>query len=111
MTRYYIRLPNPALARGTEPQLSFQSAGADGLAKELQDALRTDTLFQRWRSMQEAPDEIDDSASAIDKGASVRGEQSHTAIDLVVNTTLSSTLLRQRLRWLAGSHWQLHDVR
>ena len=49
-TRYYLRLPDPRLARGTDPDLSFHSEGADGFAAEFQDALRTATLFERWRA-------------------------------------------------------------
>lgn len=110
MTRYFIRLPVPTLARGAEPELSFQSVGAEGLANELQNALQCDQLFQRWRSMQEEPDDIDASIGAADPDARVSGAQSDLAIDLVVNTKLSSSILRQRLRWLAGSHWELRDV-
>lgn len=110
MVRYYIRLPDPALARGDEPRLSFHSVSPEGFADELESALRTDDLFQIWRSMQDDPDGIDAAVGATDAGASVSGAQSHMAIDLVVETALGSSVLRQRLRWLAGSHWELHDV-
>ena len=59
-TRYYISLPDPARARGDDPAFAFDSQGAEGLAAELQDALRADALFQRWRASQEEPDEIDE---------------------------------------------------
>ena len=31
-TRYYLRLPDPRLARGSDPDLAFHSQGAEGLA-------------------------------------------------------------------------------
>jgi hypothetical protein len=110
MPRYYIRLPDPTVARGEEPSLSFQALGAAAFADELSDALRHHTLFERWRAQQEAPNEIDPELGAVDPLAEVVAAQSHLAIDLEVSTTLSSNLLRQRLRWLAGSNWQLRDV-
>ncbi|MEO6155752.1 MAG: hypothetical protein ABIP16_08495 [Thermomonas sp.] len=109
-TRYYISLPDPARARGSDAALAFQSQGAEGLAAELQDALRSDGLFQRWRAQQEDPDEIDPALCATDANATVRGEQHDLHIDLVTVTSLSSSVLRQRLGWLAGNGWQLRDV-
>ena len=49
-TRYYLRLPDPALARGDDADLAFRSEGAEGLAAEFQQALRTPLLFERWRA-------------------------------------------------------------
>ena len=46
-TRYYLSLPDPAQARGNDADLAFTANGADGLAAELQDALRSDGLFLR----------------------------------------------------------------
>ena len=37
-TRYYIRLPDPATARGDDPDLAFRAHGAEAFAEELQDA-------------------------------------------------------------------------
>ncbi len=109
-TRYYIRLPDPAKARGSDPDLSFRSQGAEGFAEELQDALRDDHLFLRWQAKQEEPDDVDPALSATDPGALVTGQQDDLHIDLIVATRLSSALLRQRMALLAGSHWQLRDV-
>ena len=58
-TRYYITLPDPARARGNDPDLCFRSQGAEGFASELQDALRGDALFERWRAKQDDPDAVD----------------------------------------------------
>ncbi|MGV8942915.1 MAG: hypothetical protein ACOH1S_02315 [Thermomonas sp.] len=108
--RYYISLPDPALARGTNPATSFRSQGAEGLATELQDALRTDHLFEQWRAQQDKPDEVDPAFGATDADAVVKGEQHDLHIDLVVTTNLPSVVLRQRLGLKAGNGWQLRDV-
>lgn len=108
--RYYISLPDPALARGTNPALSFRSQGAEGLAEELQEALRTDHLFEQWRAQQDKPEEVDPAFGATDPDATVKGEQNDLHIELVVVTTLPSVVLRQRLSLMAGNAWQLRDV-
>lgn len=109
-TRYYISLPEPARARGTDPNLSFRSHGAGGLAEELQQALRDQSLFERWRASQDDPDDVDPGLGATDPAAEVSGQQQDLRIDLVVVTSLPSYLLRQRLGLLAGNAWQLRDV-
>lgn len=110
-TRYYLRLPDPALARGSEPVLSFRSGSAEGFAEELQAALRTTVLFDRWKGMQEEPDKVDPSLGATDPGATVTGEQSDLDVLLVATTSLPGSLFKQRMRWLAGSNWQLQDIK
>lgn len=109
-TRYYLRLPEPAKARGSDPELAFKSDSADGLAAELQQALRSDQLFESWRARQEDPDAIDPSLGATDADAAVRGKQGTLAIELVATTSLSGNVFRHRLRLLAGSGWELRDV-
>ena len=109
-TRYYLRLQDPATARGPNPALAFRAHGADAFADELQQALRSDALFERWRALQDEPDDVDPALGATDPAASVTGMQDDLHIDLVVDTRLSSALLRQRMALLAGSHWQLRDV-
>ena len=109
-TRYYIRLPDPARARGADPALSFRAQGAEYFAEELQQALRSDALFERWRALQDDPDDVDPALGATDPAATVTGAQDDLHIDLVVSTRLPSSILRQRLGWLAGSGWQLRDV-
>ncbi|MFD0740278.1 hypothetical protein ACFQZQ_13420 [Lysobacter koreensis] len=109
-TRYYISLPDGARARGTDPALSFTAQSGPGFAAELQDALRSDALFERWRGKQPEPDEVDRSLAATDPNAVVHGEQDDLHIDLVVTSTIPGTVLKQRLRLLAGSHWELRDV-
>lgn len=111
MARYFLTLPDPAAARGSEPSLSFSASSAEGLAAELQAALRSPELFERWRAMQEEPDEIDPAIGVTDPDARVTGKQHSLAIDLEADTCLPSTVVRGRLRWLAGKNWQLRDVR
>ena len=110
-TRYYLRLPDPALARGDDADLAFRSEGAEGLAAEFQQALRTPVLFERWRAKQDEPDEIDPSLGATDPAAIVTGEDKHLDVWLVATTSLPGPVFKQRMRWLAGSHWQLSDVK
>ena len=109
-TRYYITLPDGARARGADPDLSFRSQGAEGFASELQAALRGDELFQRWRAQQDDPDNVDPALGATDPGATVEGQQDAMHIDLVVTTGIPGNILKQRLRLLAGSGWELRDV-
>ncbi|MCX7556053.1 hypothetical protein OS187_04320 [Xanthomonadaceae bacterium JHOS43] len=109
--RFFITLPDPAAARGSDPDLSFRAHGAEAFAQELQDALGSPALFERWRAKQDNPDEVDVRLGEVDPAATVHGTQSDLSIDLVVNTTLPGTILQQRLRWLCGSTWQLRDVR
>lgn len=109
-TRYYITLPDGSRARGNDPALSFTSHSGPGFANELQDALRSDGLFQRWRARQDEPDEVDPALGATDPNATVEGQQDDLHIDLIVTTSLSGNLLKERLRLLAGNAWQLRDV-
>ena len=109
-TRYYISLPDPARARGNDPELAFRAQGAEAFASELQDALRGDALFERWRARQEDPDAVDPALGATDAGATVSGKQDDLQVALVVTTALPSSVLRQRLGLLAGGGWQLRDV-
>ena len=109
-TRYFLRLPEPSKARGSDPALAFKSEGAAGLAAELQQALRGSELFNRWRQQQDDPDAVDASMGATDAEASVRGEQQDLAIDLVATTNLPGAVFKHRLRLLAGNGWQLRDV-
>jgi hypothetical protein len=109
-TRYYLRLPDATKARGNDVTLAFKSEGAEGLAAELQQALRGSELFDRWRARQEDPDAVDPSLGATDPEATVRGEQHDLAIDLVATTSLPGSVFKQRLRLLAGSGWELRDV-
>ena len=108
--RYQIRLPDPAQARGSDPALSFSAHGADAFAEQLQDALRNPELFERWRSMQAEPDEVDPALGVTDPAASVSGEQRDLSIDLVALTAIPGDILKHRLRLLAGNRWEVRNV-
>lgn len=116
-TRYFIRLPDPAQARGKDLALAFSAHGAEAFAAQLQAALRDDSLYRRWKATQpvedddNGDDEREDPLAALDPTASVSGEQNDLSIDLVVTTTLSGHVLKHRLRILSGPHWELRDVR
>ena len=111
MPRYHIRLPDPARARGATPELSFTANGAQTFAEQLQSALATAELFERWRALQPDPDDVDPALGATDPSATVSGAQQDLHVDLVADTRISGDILKQRLRLLAGSHWELRDVR
>lgn len=109
-TRYYISLADGARARGSDPNLSFTAQGADAFAEQLQAALREDALFERWRALQDEPDEVDESLGATDPAATVTGKQDDLHIDLLVTTSIPGTVLKHRMRLLAGNSWTLRDV-
>ncbi|HEV8694982.1 MAG TPA: hypothetical protein VGQ93_12485 [Lysobacter sp.] len=109
-TRYYISLPNPATARGSDPALAFSAHGAEEFAAQLQDALRTTSLFERWRARQDDPDDVDPSYCATDPNATVHGRQDDLHINLIVTSSIPGNVFKHRLRLLAGSSWELRDV-
>ena len=109
-TRYYLSLPEPARARGADPALSFTAHGAEEFAAQLQDALRTTSLFERWRRQQDDPDDVDPSMAVTDPQATVQGSQDDLKVDLIATTSLPGNVFKHRLRLLAGGGWQLRDV-
>lgn len=109
-TRYYLSLPDPQRARGADPALAFRSQGPEGFAEELQDALRTKDLFQRWCATQDDPEDVDVALAATDPAATVHGEQHDLHVELVATTSLPGNVVRQRLSLLAGNGWVLKDV-
>jgi len=111
MTQYYISLPDPEKARGSEADLSFRAHSAQGFAEELQDALRSTTLFEKWRAKQPDPDAVETRWAAVDPDASVEGKQDDLRINLVVTTTINGDVFKHRMRLLAGHHWELREVR
>ena len=98
------------LARGSDADLAFRSEGAEGLASELEQALRTADSFERWRAKQDDPENVDPGLGATDPAATVVGKQHDLSIDLVATTSLPGSIFKPRLRWLAGSGGELRDV-
>jgi hypothetical protein len=109
-TRYYLSLPEPSRARGGDPALAFTAHGAEEFAAQLQEALRTTSLFERWRQRQDDPDDIDPSFGVTDPDAVVHGQQDDLHVGLVVTSSIPGNILKHRLRLLAGSGWELRDV-
>jgi hypothetical protein len=108
---YSISFPKPKEARGTDSDLSFRLQSPSGFAEELQAALATPVLFEKWRAKQPDPDAVEAQWGVTDPDATVTGEQHDLHIDLTVRTRIDSEVLKQRLRLLAGHNWQLRDVR
>ena len=71
MSQYFISLPDPSKAHGNDADLSFRSQSAGGFAEELEAALRTTGLFDRWRAKQPDPDAVEPQWGATDPNATV----------------------------------------
>jgi hypothetical protein len=108
--RYYLSLKQPEKARGSDPAFSFSAHGAAEFAAQLQDALRSDALFQRWCQAQPDPDAVDAGLGASDPAATVTGKQHDLQIDLIAITSIPGSVFKHRLRLLAGNAWELRDV-
>ncbi|MGY1528750.1 hypothetical protein [Luteimonas sp. A649] len=109
-TRYFIAIPDPEAARGAG-EFAFTAHGAEGFARDLQEALQGDALFERWRATQDEPDEVDPLLGATDPAANVEGIQRETRVELVATTSLRGDVFKHRMRLLAGNVWELRDVR
>lgn len=109
-TRYFITLPDTEKLAGDGDSLRFASRGAEGIAAELQAALREGGVFAAWLRGQDNPDDIDPRLAENDPAATVEGQLEDLSIKLVVTTTLNGEAFRHRMRLLAGNHWQLRDV-
>jgi hypothetical protein len=108
---YYLSIADLAHARGSDPTLAWDGSSPADFAAALDEALRSPLLFQRWQARQPEPDEIDPALGATDQLAQVRAHVADLQVDVEVVTDLPMSLLRQRLGWLIGASWQLHDVR
>jgi len=110
-SHYYLSVADLAHARGPVPTLSYNGAGPNDLAAAVQDAMRSPDLFDRWRAMQDEPDDVDPSLGAVDPqaAASARVSDLHTDMDLI--TDLPMRIVRHRLNLLIGNSWQLRDMR
>ena len=108
---YYLSIADLAHARGADARFSYDGAGPNDFAAALQQALRGDALFQRWRVTQPDPDAVDSSLGATDPAATVTAKVAdlHTEVELV--TSLPMSVVRQRLILLIGVSWQLRDMR
>jgi hypothetical protein len=108
---YYLSIADLAHARGPVPALSYDGAGPDDFAAALREAVRTPALFERWRALQDDPDEVDPALAATDPAAQVSTRVSDLRIDVDLVTDLPMSIVRHRLNLLIGSNWQLRDMR
>jgi hypothetical protein len=111
MTTYYLSVKDMTKAKGPDPDLSFEGIGPEKLAADIADAMRSDSLFQRWRAKQPEPDEVDPSLGETDGSASAKGELSNDRTDVQLTTKLPMRLVKHRLNLLIGSSWELRDTR
>ena len=106
----YVRARKRLRAKGSDSDLSFSAHGAEEFAAQLQAALRSDDLFQRWRNTQADPEAVDPGLAATDPAATVSGEHHNLQVDLIAVTSIPGTVFKHRLRLLAGNGWELRDV-
>ena len=107
--RFHLRIPDAS--RIQPGPFATDARSPDGIAAALQDALRDDALFQRWRQAQPDPDDVDLSLAESDPAARVTGEQYDLAIDLLVTAAMHTSALRHRIDHLLGRGvWELRDV-
>lgn len=108
---YYLSVADLGRARGDDPRFSFDGVDPQAFAVALQQALRQDDLFQRWRAVQPEPDAVDPALGATDPDTRVSAQlvNLHTEVDLL--TTLPMSVVRHRLYLLIGAAWQLRDLR
>jgi hypothetical protein len=111
--KFYIVLPDPELARGEIATFSFSAQSVQGLAGQLQNALSNPSYCQSWLASldEDAAENVDPQLLAVDAQAKVSGEQHDLSFSLLADTALNGTAFKHRMRLLAGSHWQLTDVK
>jgi hypothetical protein len=111
MTTYYLSVKDMSKAKGPDPELSFEGIGPEKLAADIADAMRSDSLFQRWRAKQPEPDDVDPSLGVTDPAASAKGELSSDRNDVQLTTSLPMRIVKHRLNLLIGSSWELRDTK
>jgi len=110
-SHYYLSVADLAQARGPVPALSYDGAGPNDLAAAVQNAMRSPDLFERWRAMQDDPDEVDPAMGVVDPQATASARVSDLRTDLELITELPMSIVRHRLNLLIGNSWQLRDMR
>ena len=107
---YFITIDDLGRAQGNEPSLRFNGESPETLAAQLQAALREPALWERWRLLQDDPDEVDPTTGATDPAASVSGSLAAHRSELKVTTSLPHAIVKHRLDLLIGPSWKLRDV-
>lgn len=108
--RYFITISDLAASRGVLPELSFDGASPEHLARDLEAALREPGLWQRWRNLQEDPDEVDPRTGVVDTEATVSASLESQRVEVIVTTNLPHALVKHRLDLMVGQNWKLRDV-
>lgn len=108
--RYFVTIDNLSTARGENSALSFDGESPETLATVVQNALREPTLWERWRGMEEDPDEVDPLTGATDPGATVTANLAGEHTEVKITTSLPHALVKHRLDLLVGRNWKLRDV-
>jgi hypothetical protein len=108
---YYFSIDDIRQAHGSDPALAWAGASPDDLAATVQAALRDTGLFERWRVKQADPEDVDTSLAATDPQAQASAEVADLRVDMELVTDLPMRVVRTRLNWLIGPHWQLRDLR
>ena len=111
--KFYITLPDPESARVGNPALSFTAKGLEGFVEQLQHAIADRRYIENWLADmdEDEADRVDPVLLAIDAKANVSGKLHGLGFMLVADTVLNGTAFKHRMRLLAGSHWQLVDVK
>ncbi|WP_395769949.1 hypothetical protein [Arenimonas sp.] len=111
--KFYITLPDPESARGDNPALSFTANGHDTFAEQLQHALSDRRFVENWLAGmdEDKADQVDPALLAIDAKAKVSAKQHGLGFMLIADTVLNGAAFKHRMRQLAGTHWQLVDVK
>lgn len=111
--KFYITLPDPEHARGGNAAVSFTAKGVDAFAEQLQHALSDRRFVEDGLAGmdEDEVDQIDPALLAIDAKAKVSGKLHGLGFMLVADTVLNGAAFKHRMRLLAGSHWQLVDVK
>lgn len=108
--RYLFTIDDLPKARGESHELSFHGGSSESFAALLQQSLRDQGLWERWRAMQPDPDAVDPALGASDPNATVEAHQSDVHVSVTVVTSLPHAIIKHRMTLLIGKHWTLRDV-
>ena len=108
--RYFITIEDLSASRSDSSELSFNGGSPEHLAQEFQSVLREANFWERWRGMQDDPDQVDAGTGATDPAATVTGSLEAQRSELIVTTNLPHAIVKHRLDLLICRHWKLRDV-
>ncbi len=111
MTRYYVRIEDISLARGSEPAFAWTGNAPQHLAQTLERALREPDFILRWRDAQDAPEDVSPAWLIDDPDARVSVDARAHRVEMLITTKLLHRIWAQRLNLLIGAHWTLGDVK